>query len=194
MKIITREFKIYKYDELSSGSKNKVQNHFWETTLDDETNNLQEEFKSIVETEYPYFEFPYFRWSLSNCQGDGLSISFTLNLFKFMDRELPKLKQKAAIENLVYKVRSKGNRGRYCFSSRSDIEVEYNNEEENSKLTDNFTNNVLPVIQRKYMEVCSDLERKGYAAYDYLFSEENAREMSEANNYTYLEDGTMMNE
>ena len=111
-----------------------------------------------------------------------------------MDRELPKLKQKAAIENLVYKVRSKGNRGRYCFSSRSDIEVEYNNEEENSKLTDNFTNNVLPVIERKYMEVCSDLERKGYAAYDYLFSEENAREMSEANNYTYLEDGTMMNE
>lgn len=67
MRTITKEFKIYKYEELSEKAKEKVRQDYIEN-LDaaDFTDNVIEDLKSIGLTQLrPYY-------SLSYCQGDGL--------------------------------------------------------------------------------------------------------------------------
>ena len=194
MKTITKEYQVYTYDELSEEAKEKVRNSFGINDSDIETDTLKDGFKYLIEEKYPYFEDTDFIWSLGNSQGDGLSFSSTLNLKLFIEKELPNLKHKKAMTELVFSVISRSNRGNYCYASESDIDFEYNYTNKSfDHLEKLFNDEVLPVIQKKYMEVCSDLERKGYAAYDYLYSDENARENSEANDYTYLKNGEMFN-
>ena len=194
MKTITKEYQVYTYDELSEEAKEKVRNSFGINDSDIETDTLKDGFKYLIEEKYPYFEDTDFIWSLGNSQGDGLSFSSTLNLKLFIEKELPNLKHKKAMAELVFSVISRSNRGNYCYPLESDIDFEYNYTNKSfDHLEKLFNDEVLPVIQKKYMEVCNELEKRGYDAYNYLDSDEYARETSEANDYTYLKNGKMCN-
>lgn len=197
MKTITKEYKVYTYDELSEKAKERVRNYFGENHADDETSMMKDDFAYQLEEEHPYFKNPDFIWSLNHCQGDGLSFSSRIDTRLFIDTYFPALQnsKKCALEEMIYGFKTQYNNGRYCYASKSqvDFEIESCYSGKFNRL-EALAEKVLEKAKEVYIDVCYELKTFGYSNYDHLYSDEYARETSEANEYTYLEDGEMFNE
>ena len=193
MKTITKKYKVYNYTELSKEAKEKVRGTFGEDDADFTTEQLKEDFAYKLQEDYPYFKEAVFAWSLSNCQGDGLSFSCDVDLEKFIDIKISKIRarDKAAILELIYNVLSVGNTGRYCYAARSDIEFEFNVTDKEYPKIEKKALEIIEKIKDYYITACTKLEKQGYNAYEYLYSDEYAKNTSEANEYTFLENGEL---
>lgn len=194
MKTVTKEYKVYKYDELSEKAKEKVRENFGVNYADIQTSIMKESFTYFISENHPYFIEPIFQWSLCCCQGDGLSFECKIDLEVYLIQNKPNMKAsvKSALCEAVYNLHSLGNNGRYCYANKNQIDYEYNYQygKEFPRLYE-LLDNIVDEIREKYIDVCDELEKQGYSQYEYLYSDEYARETSEANEYEYLENGEL---
>lgn len=191
----TKTINIYSFSELSQEAQEKAIEYFRDCKQndgdllmffsDDVTEQLKEKGWNDVKLQY----------SLSYCQGDGLSFSGKLNLKYFLEKEyshkLPKYKINALCE-YIYSVYSKGNTGHYCFASENQIEYNENYQDNiERKNLDKLWQDVLSEIKTSYMALCRKFEKQGYNEIDYQLSDECIKEDIEANEYEFLENGKL---
>ncbi len=194
MRIIETE--VYTFDELSDDVKEKVINKFRED---------KEVFLDFFNEDCVYyakekgFEDIELQYSLGYCQGDGLSFSaqeYTM-LKDLYIQELGEGKEKTAqllADNSTFICT--GNIGRYCYGSSPDIDL-YIENYNSSIMTDSenineVISNVLNELEQKYIDVCSELETRGYDEIEYQQSDECIIEDIEANEYEFTKDGKLV--
>ena len=228
MKMVTREYKVYEYNELSEDAKEKVRqnigNEDCEVFLSD---TLNESFKDLLNQ----FAFPsednVIKYSLSNCQGDGVSFYFeesltyeiidiikrvnleddfknfstrskeyvskVTNQISISDLEMKRLE--FMIEEGIFSISvANNNYINYChkFSVDRDFELDSTYEwfpkwSEFEELVERVFN----FIKNLTLNLCDMMENIGYEEIEYRYSDENAKNASEINEYFYLEDGTL---
>lgn len=194
MQTIIKEIQVFKFDELSVEAKERARQDYCE--IEDYSFLIEEELKQTDEC----FDEVKLQYSLSYCQGDGLSFSGELNLRKFLTLVYSKKRKlnKKMIDLLcdwIYSVESAGNEGRYYFCSKSDIKYteDYSLEKEMSEfrylIIDKLWENVLAEIQNYYVELCRQLEKYGYSILTYRMTDEEFSEHCEIDDYQFLEDG-----
>jgi hypothetical protein len=191
MEIRTKEYKVYNFEELSEEAKEKVQDNFYDYHNRD-SYFLEEELTDLIRYDYPYFENPEFRWSLSYSQGDGLSFNSDIELTKFLDVEFPGMKKSvyAAICNILYRVYTDST-GRYCYASKEHVKYDYDYKQINNRPHLNSVIYALLLLLRdRYIEACKKYERIAEDDIAYKGTEEYAIDCCEANEYVFLEDGT----
>ena len=155
------------------------------------------------------------QYSLSSCQGDGLNIygelkvsdvidlmsdinKIPINLLnKIKSQILPKQEMDLILEYNQYcnDIKIPMN-NRYCYSIADNIDfaeewedhLEYCEINYNKQIIDKFD----LFIRNFFSEFNSLLEKDGYE-YFYNISDEEMEELCEANEWTFLEDGTMFN-
>lgn len=210
MKIITKSYKVYDYSELSEKAKEKVKTEF----LQDEIRNdlFYEDCLETLHYMFPNSNLKV-QYSLGYCQGDGLNIygelkvSDLINLMnninkipinllnKIKSQILPKQEMDLILEYNQYcnDIKIPMN-NRYCYSIADNIDfaeewkddLEYGEINYNKQIIDKFD----LFIRNFFSEFNSLLEKDGYE-YFYNISDEEMEETCEANEWTFLEDGTI---
>lgn len=107
-------------------------------------------------------------------------------------KELKPSLKSVLIDN-IYSFCSSRNTGHYHYASETQIDLETERQVYGKKRIEKLIDKVLDKAKSVYMEVCLDLEKQGYKAYEYLYSDEYAKDTCEANEYTFLENGKMFN-
>lgn len=198
MEKITKEYTVYKYDELSEEAKEKVRNYFGQSDVDIsfQTDILNEDFNYQIEEKYPYFVDAKFSWSLACCQGDGLSFSCDIDLGKYLDIHYPNMKTSVydALCNAVYNLHSEGNKGHYCYARKDQIEYDYNYSSREFPKLYAILEKIVDEIREEYITICKEFEKQGYSAYEYLYSDEYAKNTCESNEHRFFENGKFFNE
>lgn len=189
------QLNIYQFSELSEEAK--------QIAIEDERENKYKHgeylyfFKELCEERAKELGFNDIKlqYSLSYCQGDGLSFEckeFT-KLEELYLKVLGKGKEKTAkflAENTWYQIT--GNKGHYCYASKSDVDltIEWNCKEYD--LNGNVfevEKQVREMLEQKYIDLCKELEDAGYKEIEYENSDECIIEDIEANEYEFTEDG-----
>lgn len=166
MKTITKEYNLYTFDELDQEAKDKARNKFNEhNDYPFLAENLREEIENELETQGYKIEDIKLYYSLSYCQGDGLMFEG-----KLTDKD-----------GNIYTIKHRG----HYYHERS-TEITGEDKDGNEIDTEYFENSV-------YIPLCQRTAKGGYDEIEYQESEECFRETCEANDYTFLEDGTMFN-
>lgn len=188
------ETKVFTFNELSKTAKERAVEKWYEhETYDFLGDDLCEELKCIDKA--GIFEDAKLQYSLSNCQGDGLSFSCNINLENYLKTtKLPNWKKDALVK-LIYKIYSIGNIGRYCYCSASDIGIEYNNSdyyEDRYSCLFELSKNILDDIKDRYIKMCNHLEKIGYSIIEHRMNDEEFSELCENNGYEFTEDGKLI--
>ncbi len=183
MKTISKEYVLYSYDELSEKAQEKALDNFRKDNeyiflsdcLSQRLHELLEEYdiKDTNDTSKPGTTPTQVMYSLSYCQGDGCMFE-------------------GVFEWKKYTVYIKHN-GRYYHSNSKFIEI-HETDNQGFDIGEDYEPEVYKEFEELYQKICKELEKYGYDFIEYEDSEENFRESCEANEYTFLEDGTMMNE
>jgi hypothetical protein len=185
----TIEIELYKFTELSDHAKNvaieKERDHEIEFDLFSDFchEKISENgFKGNIKLQY----------SLSYSQGDGLSFScdYFDNLNALFIEILGTEKQKTIdfiINNCSLKIN--GNNGYYCYSSRNDIFLEFDDYKGNCYLIHETVSKVESKLKDLYIDLCKELENKGYSEIEYQYSDEYITETLIENDYYFTIDG-----
>lgn len=196
MRIATKEFKVYKYQELGAKAKEKVRQEYIEH-IDpyDFTYNVMQDLKNIgLQNLRPYY-------SLSYCQGDGLCLVGHID-FDEITLELKELFCKNFIlsDYKIFKSLKEYSRvdfnhiGSYYHKNSVDIDIyvdgsfsvkKYDN---HKKLADKLIMN----IKEWYMNKCDEYEKWGYEFF-YGISDGELQDFCDDMEYEFLEDGTIFN-
>lgn len=193
--------KIYKFEELSKDAQEKAieKQRQWQYEYGEPLmffNEICDEYFTRAG-----FNGTEIKYSLSYCQGDGLSFSADSydNLEKLYLEVLGKGKEKTAkllAENTT--IILKGNTGRYCYALENQVDLYF--EEYTSGINclniDNIENvqgQVLNKLETIYMDLCTTLEEIGYKEIEYRQSDESLKEDIISNEYEFLIDGTQYN-
>ena len=175
-KVITKQYTIYTFEELSQEAKDKARQAWNEGNdlpflQDDLREYIHEELtaRGFTVNGISTSENPSIRplYSLSYSQGDGLMFEGSITDQK----------------GNTYDIKHKG--GMYYHEYSADI-TGTDQAGENID-TKEFEANI-------YIPICIKVRDRGYDEIEYSESEEAFRETCEANEYTFLEDGTMFNE
>ena len=190
MKTLTKTIKAYKFEELTEDVKSTVCNRFAEIDNYSISEKITDDFKEYLTENASYFTDINVNWSLSNCQGDGVSFSAKVDLNKYLKLYHPKIKNSIfdALCNYVF-IYSTGNTGWYAFCSLDDIQFEIDCDTDCVNFTA-LVNKITDGIAKKYMELCYKLEKIGYSEMEYNYSEENAKNRSKDYNIMFEADGT----
>ena len=178
MKTITKTYKVYTFAELSPESKNKafkadINNNDY-TFLSDYLNErlhellIENNITDTNDTSKAGTKPTQVYYSLSCSQGDGCIFEG-----KFIWNH--------------YNINIKQSGMYYHFNNKTSTITD----EEGNEITDEEPNEVFNTL---YVKICKELERNGYDFIEYEDSEEAFLQTCEANDYTFLEDGTMVNE
>lgn len=208
MDIITREYKVYNYSELSENAKEKAKRWY----LDDDFR--PQEFTEIYEQDlrniFPDSDLKL-QYSLNYCQGDGLNIYGKLNVNNilnlpksgFCGNEFDDMKDyftEKEIKTIQRYTRECGeniklpmnNHYNYCCVDRIDLAEEWENDlwyanykNVNKTLLQKFEQYVIKMIER----LCADYEKYGYDFF-YNVDDDTMEETCEANEWKFLEDGS----
>ncbi len=186
-----KTIQVYNFNELSQTAKETAINNFrgeGEVFLDffnDDCKEIinQRGFRGNIKLQY----------SLSNCQGDGLSFGCewfdSEKLHEIFVEVLGSGKDKtidAIINECSFSLI--GNNGRYCYAHENDLDFCF---------TDNiYAPNIEEVVGKVkeklteiYLNLCSELEKIGYDEIEYQYSDEYiANELIERE-YEFLENG-----
>lgn len=208
MKIITRKYKVYEYNELSKDAKEKAKQWF----LDD--NGLRfEDFKDMYEQDllniFPT-SFLHLQASLNSCQGDGVNVYGELNIEEiinlptngnagdqfadlkdyFTEKEIKTLrfytKECDSYIDLPY-----NSRYCYCYVDRIDTDKWSNHlwwsgyRDINEEVIEKLKQYIIKI----FTKLCRNYENYGY---DYLYNvdEEEMSETCEANHWYFNADGS----
>lgn len=178
MKTITREYNLYTFDELSQEAKDKArakhiehnEYYFLSDCMNNRLHELLEDnhVKDLNDTSKAGTKPTQVLYSLSYCQGDGAMFegNYVWNGYTI------------TIEHS----------GHYYHSNSKNIKI--TDEEGNEPETDE----PLKAFEVIYQKICKELETFGYRFIEEEDSEERFAEDCEANEWTFLSDGTMMNE
>ena len=190
-----KEINLYQFQELSKEAQEKVIDYFKDCKQndgdlllffnDDVTEQLKENGWNDVKLCY----------SLSCCQGDGLSFSGKLDLKWFLENKYSKKLAKYKINALceyIYSVISQGNKGHYSFASENQIEYNENYQNgEHWERIDKLFQDILIEIKNDYISLCRKFEKQGYDEIDFQLSNECIIEDIKANDYEFLENGKL---
>ena len=164
----TLEIQLFNFDELTKESKENAIQKYIEKNRQflQEINNemFYEDLPYNLEIKEDLFKNPKFEYSLSYCQGDGLSFSFDLDIIDYLNKYFPKLKD--SVKNVISgycTFSATGNNNRYCYAHKNQIDLcldIYNNGRYDN--LEGVINEVLEHIQDNYLEICSKLENEGY--------------------------------
>jgi hypothetical protein len=185
----TRQYTVYKFDELKPEAKQKAIDLWYEWEeyyfLSDD---LTEEVMQL--DTLGIFSDIKLAYSLSNCPGDGLSFSANIDLAKWLaqDEDLTKDEKQAIVES-VYKIHSTGNKGRYCYATENQIEWEGQGNETEALCAKMDT--ICLEIGKYYLKICKDAEDTGYDTLSYRMDGEEFSEFCESNGYMFKENGTL---
>lgn len=172
MQIITREYKVYKLEELSEEAKEYAlskwnENQDYPFLTDDLREYIREELDElglkiigVSTTENPSIRPLY---DLSYSQGSGLMFEATLE-----DKE-----------GNIYTIKQSGH-----YTHERSTNIEGVNQEGEYIETKDFEENI-------YIPLCKRVAKKGYEEIEYMESMESFSETCEANDYKFLENGTM---
>lgn len=218
MKKITKIYSVYNYNELSKEAKKKALNEAYEILAQESVECLQDTLLEEMEHKYIIVPDELF-YSLSYSQGDGLCfilkniLSYSrlrdflcgtgslncLNVFEKAISELDKERQGAVLEylNSDYNISIKKISWHYEHCHTCDFEWEYYKNDNASK--EDQVNKVIEelcshtgLLRKVYDEACNCLEKLGYEiGYP---SEEDTEEFIKANEYVFLEDGSIFSE
>lgn len=175
MKTIQKEYQLYTFDELDQKAKDKAREAFnrdndYPFLTDDLRENIYELLKDKgytvqgIATSAKPSIRPFY--SLSYCQGDGLMFEATVTDKKGNE----------------YTIKHSG----HYYHERSTAISGVDKEGEDID-TDKFESEI-------YIPICKEVAERGYSEIEYQDSEESFQSTCEANEYTFLSDGTMFNE
>ena len=191
MREVVKKTKVYKFEELSEeAQQNVIKEHYENEDYPFLTNDIQE----YLEEEDKYFSDVKLQYSLSHCQGDGLSFSGKFNLAKWLDDKTElKTSVKLALVELVYNISSTGNSGHYCYSGRSDIQYEdnYCGSKKADKLFKLLEEDIVPDIQDYYLKLCNTLKDYGYSIIEYRLNKDEFSELAEMHEWEYTDNGDL---
>lgn len=186
----TIETTVYDFDELSDEAKQNAIEKWYEN---EDYPWLEDNIACFLSENDPYFYDKKTQYSLSYCQGDGLSFESKFDLEKW-------LKDKGTVRAsfipmLVFylDIRSYGNTGnRYPFARRDQIEMNIDTYKSYPRI-EALCESILSDVQDYYMELCKKAEQYGYGILEYRMTEQEFSELCQANERTFLPDGTMKN-
>jgi len=185
----TRAYNVYKFDELSPEAQEKAIDNWYKTEdylfLKED---LLEELKQLDEQKI--FIEPKLSYSLNNCQGDGLSFSCQIDFEAYLKWKEYSQEAIDGIKEAIYKFCSTGNKGRYCFASRNDIDFEINDEAMFVNYSPIITAMKLE-IEHFYLTVCKKLEKYGYSVLEYRMNTKEFSEFCEFYGYMFRENGQL---
>ena len=201
-RIVTKSYDVFTYDELSDEAKAKVKDMFLQWRGEDSdifTDGCEEALNEL----FPNSDLKV-QYSLAYCQGDGFNTYGKLDVNDLLNVDLSKyplngsnikpLSDKDAIKSAVDKAEISTidleNNCRYCYSLADHIEIVPDYDED---LTDEEVDclNELENFARSVMgRINSQFEESGYD-YFYEMDEDEVREMADANEYEFTEDGKL---
>jgi len=193
----TVETKVFAFDELSKEAKeNAIEQYRKHSQEHGEYLHFFAESCDHYFTEAG-FENTKLRYSLGYSQGDGLSFSAESysKLEELYNKVLGKGKEKTSkllADNTSVSISQ--NNGYYAYASKNDVELlveDYTSTYyDSAKRIDEVCAKVEELLQEIYMDLCSTLEKNGYAEIEYQDSDEAIMEDIKVNEYEFEEDGT----
>ena len=196
MEKITKEYKVFEFKELSKETKQTVIDKWYEN---EQYPFLEEDIKEGLEQidEHNIFDDVEFRYSLSWCQGDGLSFSSNINILNFLNniysKKLPQWK-KNGIKEYIFDALSKYNTGHYAYAHENDLDFNCNYQDNIERRNlEKLWNEIFAEMVEYYMEICDKLEKHGYSILEYRMDFDEFSELCESNEYKFLQDGEMFN-
>jgi len=193
MQTVTIE--IFKFNELSAEAQQVAINNY-RNSIDEVLHSFSDDVHEQLKDEGIELDKRGLQYSLSYSQGDGLSFAGEFDVLRMIKLALPNLSEtrQNIVNQCIYKLRSSGNKGHYCYASSNDVEIEYNyncwDEDKYSNLTA-LCQTVLEFTKDYYTDLCGKFERQGYAEIEYQYSDEAIIEVIEANGYDFTIDGKM---
>lgn len=215
MKTITKTYNVYTYNELSDIAKEKVEQDY----LDDPVRNdlFYEDCMETIHSLFPQSDLKV-QYSLGYCQGDGFNIYGTLDVFNIIKMMRNKEKLPISLLNEIEKdIDTFTNEEldmisqyynyycnsieiphnfRYCYSQADYINFadDWVEELENSEIEYNYDLIIKfeDFVREFFSELNNMFEKDGYE-FLYNVSEEEIENWCEANEYMFLEDGTIFN-
>lgn len=185
----TIEIELYKFIELSENAKNlAIENERNKEIEFDWFSDFCHEqisengFKGNIKLQY----------SLSYSQGDGLSFScdYFDNLNALFIEILGTEKQKT-IDSIINNISFKcdGNNGRYCYASKNDIVLEFDDYKGNCYIIHEIVSKVESKLKDLYINLCNELEKQGYYDIESQYSDEYITETLIENDCYFTIDG-----
>lgn len=173
--MITKEIKLYIYDELSDTAKERALNEHNDRNLDYPflEENLNQELIELLEENKINGGVDNLYYSLGYCQGDG--VCFEGN-FEY--------------QGVQFYVKHDG---QYYHKYSVRIEYDEDEDDENDDLKALSKENIFNEFKELYKDICDKIEKSGYSQIEYEQSEENFIDLCEANEYTFRENGEMEN-
>lgn len=185
----TKSYSVYTFDELSEKAKEHAKQKYYEN---EDYPFLGEDLKESLKDRAPYWKETELQYSLSCCQGDGLSFSGTLDLKAFLEKFFPAMKRAGVMLEYIYKIYSTGNKGHYQYAARAQVDIDYNyTRGRQHKRLDKLAESIVEKVRDEYMDVCKKLEKEGYGILEYRMTDDEFAEHCEVNNYEFTEDGTL---
>ena len=196
------EFKVYYFEELSEQAKKKAIEDFrrgdtWELW---DSDNLSEYFKERL-MEYGFYDDVQIEFSLCYCQGDGVAfygeIDFSIWLKNHQDHFTKKELKRLEWLNEEFGIGLSTIRNSYGYHyshyNTMDINVTCDVYEglRDSDLLDEVLNKVEELLKDEVVELSREFERIGYEEIEYKNSDEYIIERIIANEYEFMEDGSM---
>jgi hypothetical protein len=181
--------KVYQFNELNDKAKSYA--------IEQERNDYQQHGEPLYFFEEyckdraaeEGFNDCQFQWSLGYCQGDGLSFSCNdFDLKKFLT-ENTRLSRFINVYAANLKVEIKGNTGRYCFASRSDVDLYLENYKKDYPNFESLIPHLLECLEGKYLALCKELQETGYKWIEAEDEESAIIDRIEANEYDFTADG-----
>lgn len=194
MKVITKT--VYNFSELSESAKENATHHYNENLLDsdDVTEQLEQDLFAVGTEDYEYcFPGAKISWSLSYCQGDG--VSFTgqwqgKNLESIVKKAYSNavpLKVLRVLPYLTLTLQRISNRYSHPYTVECCIDSDRNYSDRMWKLM----LEVQSKIDSYRLSVCKKLENYGYSEIEYQSSEEHLSDFFNANDYYFDEYGNI---
>ena len=199
MEKVTREFEVYRFEELDDKAKERALQWFSEDS--DLFQWRSETFIDMMKSEAPkYFLIDKVYWSGFCNQGDGASWAGYVDLKEYAkamnDPDLLAAIEIGAIEDkpVVHK-----STHRYQHELTMTFEIDqwdYLDEEQAEALgkTDKDIQDMIKKAEEDLLEEARDYAREIYRTlekdYEYTYSEESLKDMAEANEWTFNKDGS----
>lgn len=193
-KTVTREYTVYEYKELNDEAKEAVKRWYLDGQ---EAEIFTEDCKMRLEELFPNSELQV-EYSLNYCQGDGFNIYGTI----YLDEVLEHIADQFTAKELKffewifnqygssYKMESNRNYC-YCICSRNDFTEDILSDMEYDRMRGipTATLEKFNKLVGEYLDdLCGEFEKNGYA-YFYEISDEDLKEVCEANEWTFTAEG-----
>ena len=185
----TIETTVYNFDELSDEAKMAAIQEWYK---DEDYPFLSDDIDGFLEEKDPYFLDHKTSYSLSWCQGDGLSFEGILDVEKWCKEKTQIRASFIPVLASCLDIRSSGNCGHYTYAHRDQISMDIDTFKDYPNI-EALCEAILKEVRDYYMELCGEAEKYGYSILEYRMSEQEFSEMCAANEYTFLSDGRMKN-